>query len=166
VIGDLKAAPSLWLTDTATLEGLAAGGGGTIALAMSGISSEGVSALMLSEYEPQAGGWGRPSTLISDWNATSAPAFVGGTNGDVAVSYAEPVPKIESVDLPGGEKVDVAGLPELARVSLVRLPALLTGVTTQPQAATSTDATIWLVAGGAALVVALLGGVLLFRRRA
>ncbi|MGA7731764.1 MAG: hypothetical protein WCD37_10905 [Chloroflexia bacterium] len=170
LVGDLKATPALWLTDTATLEGLTAGGSGTLALAMSGVSSEGAHALMLSKYDPQAGEWSRPESLVGDWNATSAPAFVGNANGDVAVTYAQPVPTTEDIALPNSETIEVDGMPELANVQLARMPRVLSeasvpGPQTDILVTQAAEGTIWLVAGGAALVVLLLGGVMLLRRR-
>jgi hypothetical protein len=173
-VGDLKARPTTWFTDAFTLEALAIDEDG-LALTLSGSLAEEGSGLLQARYDEGRASWGAPRQVMGRWASSSGLSVVPANGGETVLLLAEPVARKESRDVGNGQVVEIDGVPELANIRLVRAPAISQAAeaTAAPTPASSAanpggaggDPTLWLVGGGVAAVLLVLGGVLVLRRR-
>jgi hypothetical protein len=178
IMGNLNATPLVWLPDSLSVEGIVPAEGDSIRLITLGQADGGPASLLMTSRAVDTNTWGSATTLAIGWQSTSEPSVTWGEGGEVAVVYAEPLSRKEQVTLSSGEELEVDGVPELADVQLVRVaPSDQRSITSEPTSTPATtpttssptqlqnDSLPWLIAGGAAGVVLLLGAVTLLRRR-
>ncbi|MDQ6695186.1 MAG: hypothetical protein M3014_12330 [Chloroflexota bacterium] len=121
VIGDLKAAPSRWLTSEENLAGLVPGDGGKLAVLLSGQTTRGKTVAAVSRFDPSSNSWSAPAPLAEGDSAMLTLQGAGSASGDLAAVMARPVRRTAPVNLANGKTAAIVQAPELAGIELVRV---------------------------------------------